>query len=77
MTPGAVMKLQPPAFAMGHRLAKGHTLVLQIKSSDPDKIALMAGDPRVTVMTGPDATSLVLPVVSAPKIARDTVETTE
>jgi predicted acyl esterase len=75
-TPGAVMKLKPPAFAMAHRLAKGHVLVLQVKASDPDKIAMTAADPRITIMTGPDATELRLPVVNAPRIARDRVATT-
>jgi predicted acyl esterase len=77
VTPGAVMKLSPPAMAMGHRLARGHVLVLEVKASDPDKIALTAVDPRITVVTGPDTTSMRLPVVSAPKIARDGLVTTD
>jgi predicted acyl esterase len=77
VTPGAVMELQPPAMAMGHRLAKGHVLVLEVKASDPDKVATTAVDPRITVMTGPDATELRLPVVKAPRIARDGLTTTD
>lgn len=68
--PGEVMELRPPAFAMGHRLAKGHALVLQVATSDPDKVPLSAVDPRVTVVTGPGATELRLPVVSAPRLVR-------
>ena len=68
VVPGEVMKLKPPAFAMGHRLAKGHSLVLQVATSDPDKAPLFPVDPRVTVATGPDATELRLPVVKAPRI---------
>jgi predicted acyl esterase len=75
--PGAPMKMSLPAMAMGHRLAKGHQLVFEVRTSDPDKIALTAMDPRVTVLTGADATSLRLPVVSAPKLAADTLTTTD
>lgn len=77
VAPGTVMKLSPPAMAMGHRLAKGHVLVLEVKTSDPDKVATTALDPRITVFTGPDATVLRLPVVNAPKIASDALVTTE
>jgi predicted acyl esterase len=75
--PGSVLEMSPPAMAMAHKLAKGHVLVLEVRSSDPDKVAMTAVDPRVTVMTGPDATSLRLPVVSAPVIARDELVTTD
>ena len=75
--PGEVMLLKPPAFAMGHRLAKGHALVLEVKTSDPDKIAMSGADARVTVMTGPEATSVLLPVVSKPTIAADPLVTTD
>jgi hypothetical protein len=34
-------------------------------------------DPRVTVLTGPDATSVRLPVISAPAIAKDALVTTD
>jgi predicted acyl esterase len=77
VTPGAVMKLKPPAFAMGHRLAQGHELVLQISASDRDKLALTAVDPRITVHTGPDATEVRLPVVQAPRLVRDQLVTTD
>ncbi len=39
VTPGALMKLRPPAFAMGHHFARGHSLVLRVTTSDPDKVA--------------------------------------
>ena len=77
VTPGAAMTMKLPAMAMAHRLAKGHVLVFEVRSSDPDKIALTSADPRVTVMTGAKATSLRLPVVSAPSIARDALVTTD
>jgi uncharacterized protein len=77
VVPGSPMTMKLPAFAMAHRLAKGHSLVFEVRTSDPDKIALTAMDPRVTVMTGAEATSLRLPVVNAPRIARDTLVTTD
>ena len=77
VTPGAPMTMTLPAMAMGHRLAKGHALVFEVRASDPDKIASTAMDPRITVLTGAKATSLRLPVVSAPRIARDRLVTTE
>jgi uncharacterized protein len=77
VVPGSPMTMKLPAFAMAHRLAKGHALVFEVRTSDPDKIALTAMDPRVTVMTGAEATSLRLPVVNAPRIARDTLVTTD
>jgi putative CocE/NonD family hydrolase len=75
--PGTVLEMTPPAMAMAHKLAKGHVLVLEVRSSDPDKVAMTAVDPRVTVLTGPDATSVRLPVISAPTIAKDALVTTD
>jgi predicted acyl esterase len=69
--PGEVMRLRPPGFAIAQRVARGHALVLQIATSDPDKVPLTSVDPLVTVFTGPGATELRLPVVSAPRIADD------
>ncbi len=77
VVPGEAMTMTLPAMAMGHRLAKGHSLVLEIKTSDPDKVALTSVDPRITVFTGPEGTSLALPVVKAPVIARDGLVTTD
>lgn len=77
VVPGEAMTMTLPAMAMGHRLARGHSLVLEIKTSDPDKVAMTSVDPRITVLTGPDATSLLLPVVSSPRIARDGLVTTD
>ena len=68
VVPGEVMRLKPPAFAVAHRLAKGHALVLQVATSDPDKAPLFTADPRVTVVTGPGQTELRLPVVTAPRL---------
>jgi predicted acyl esterase len=77
VVPGIPMTMKLPAMAMGHRLAKGHSLVFEVRTSDPDKIALTSVDPRVTVMTGSEATSLRLPVVKAPAIAPDGLVTTD
>jgi hypothetical protein len=63
--------MHPPGFAMAHNLSEGHRLVLRITASDPDKVPLFSIDPRITVFTGPDATTLRLPVVDAPPLFED------
>ncbi len=60
--PGQRMELHPPAMAMGHELAAGHSLVLRITTSDPDKVATFAVDPQITVFSGTGGTALRVPV---------------
>ncbi|HEX2084416.1 MAG TPA: CocE/NonD family hydrolase C-terminal non-catalytic domain-containing protein, partial [Solirubrobacteraceae bacterium] len=64
VTPGQRYVLNPPPMAMAHRLRKGHRLVLQVTTADPDKAPFFAEDPRVTVFTGHEATKVTVPVVS-------------
>lgn len=72
VVPGARIDLDPPAFPIAHHVRKGTTLVLRVTTSDPDKVPWAATDPAVTVVTGPEATRLRLPVVTAPRLAGDT-----
>ena len=73
VTPGQRYVLEPPGFVMAHHLRKGHRLVLQVTTSDADKVGTFADDPRVTVYTGPEATEVTIPVVENPKLSRDDV----
>jgi uncharacterized protein len=73
VVPGEKYTLRPPGFAMAHHLRKGHRLVLQVTTSDPDKVATFANDPKVTVFTGPQGTKFTVPVVSRPTLSADTV----
>jgi hypothetical protein len=73
VVPGERYTLEPPGFAMAHHLREGHRLVLQVTTSDPDKAPLFAADPQVSVFTGPEGTSLRVPVVGAPTLVADTV----
>ena len=73
VVPGERYTLDPPGFAMAHHLQKGHRLVLQVTTSDPDKAPLFAVDPNVTVFTGADGTRVTVPVASRPALAADTV----
>ena len=73
VTPGQRYVLDPTPMAMAHRLRRGHKLVLQVTTSDADKVPFFAEDPRITVFTGPDATKVSVPVVSRPKSAVDNV----
>ena len=57
VVPADPMLLHPPAMAMAHNLRAGHRLVLSLTASDPDKVPTFAVDPRITVHTGPGATS--------------------
>jgi X-Pro dipeptidyl-peptidase-like protein len=63
VVPGRRMLLKPPGFVMAQHVHAGHRLELRVMTSDPDKVPLFAVDPQVTVLTGPDATRLRLPVV--------------
>jgi predicted acyl esterase len=69
--------MYPPGFSMGHKLRKGHRLVLRVTTSDPDKIPLFSVDPKVTVFTGVPHTVLELPVVDRPILYRDAVSLKE
>jgi len=73
VVPGERYVLDPPGFTMAHHLRKGHELLLRVTTSSPDKAPLFSVDPRVTVFTGPDGTSLELPVVQKPRLVPDTV----
>lgn len=71
--PGVPYEMEPPGFAMAHDLREGHRLVMRVTTSDPDKAPTFATDPRITVMTGPDATALRVPVVSDRSLVTDDV----
>ena len=71
--PGVAYEMEPPGFAMAHNLRAGHKLVLRFTTSDPDKVPTFAVDPQVTIATGPNGTSLRVPVVSEPTLVADDV----
>ena len=73
VTPGQRYDMTPPGFAMAHHLRAGHKLVLKVSTSDPDKVPTFANDPKVTVFTGPGATSFTLPVVAGATLSKDDV----
>jgi putative CocE/NonD family hydrolase len=73
VVPGQRYTLEPPGFTMAHHLREGHRLLLRVTTSSPDKVPTFSADPRVTVFTGPDATSVTVPVVAAPSLFPDTV----
>ena len=74
VTPGEKYVLEPGCFVMAHHLRKGHRLVLQVTTSDADKVATFSSDPQVTVFAGgEDGTKVAVPVVSNPKLLRDDV----
>jgi len=77
VVPGERYDMQPPCFAMGHHLREGHRLVLRVTTSDPDKVPMFAQDLQVTVFTGPDATSVEVPVVPGATLYPDTVPLTD
>lgn len=69
--PALRMDLEPPCMAMAHNLEAGHKLAVRITTADPDKAPLFATDPQVTVFSGPDATSIDLPVVPDAEVQTD------
>ena len=73
VVPGERYTLEPPGFAMAQHLRAGHRLVLQVTTSDPDKVPFFTVDPNVTVFTGPEGTNVTVPVVSAPSLVPDNV----
>ena len=73
VTPGQRYVLDPPGFVMAHHLRRGHRLVLQVTTSDADKVGLFAEDPKVTVFTGREATAVTVPIVPNAKVSRDDV----
>jgi hypothetical protein len=76
VVPGERYDMEPPCFAMAHHLRAGHRLVLRVTTSDPDKVPMFAGDPRVSVFTGPQATSVEVPVVDGARLYPDEVPLT-
>jgi predicted acyl esterase len=77
VVPGERYDMQPPCFAMAHHLRQGHRLVLRVTTSDPDKVPMFAQDLQVTVFTGPEATSVELPVVPGATLYPDVVPLTQ
>jgi hypothetical protein len=77
VVPGTRYDMQPPCFAMAHHLREGHRLVLRVTTSDPDKVPMFAQDLQVTVFTGPEATSVELPVVPGATLYPDVVPLTQ
>ena len=73
VVPGQRYDMKPPGFAMAHHLRAGHKLVLKVSTSDPDKVPTFANDPKVTVFTGPGATSFTLPVLQDAALYKDEV----
>lgn len=73
VVPGERMDLRLQCFTMAHRLRRGDRLVLRVSTSDFEHTPVFAFDPRVTVFTGRNATSLRLPVVTGPKLFSDTL----
>jgi predicted acyl esterase len=71
IVPGEVMKLEPFCWPMGHKLRKGHSLVLRVASSDGEFVPLGASG-YVSVHVGADATKLSIPVVDGAKLTADT-----
>jgi predicted acyl esterase len=74
--PGIRYEMEPPGFAMAHNLREGHKLVLRFTTSDPDKVPTFAQDPNISIFTGPNGTSLRVPVVDSPVLVDDTVPLT-
>jgi hypothetical protein len=74
VTPGEKYVMQPDGFVMAHHLRKGHRLVLQVTTSDPDKVPMFSADPNVTVFTGgEDGTKVTLPVATQARLVADDV----
>jgi uncharacterized protein len=71
ISPGERYDMNPPCFAIAHKLRAGHKLVLRVTSSDPDKVPMFALDPQVSVFTGEGGTGLRLPVVDDPGLYSD------
>jgi hypothetical protein len=74
VTPGEKYVMKPEGFVMAHHLRKGHKLVLQVTTSDPDKVPTFSNDPQVTVFSGgADGTAVTLPIATKSVLAPDDV----
>lgn len=73
VVPGNVYTLHPPGFAMAHHVRSGHRLVLEVTTTDDDKVATFANDPHISVVIGGAGTVVRLPVVERPALVADTV----
>ncbi|HEX4364606.1 MAG TPA: CocE/NonD family hydrolase [Solirubrobacteraceae bacterium] len=63
--PGVRMQLDPPCFTVSQHVHPGDRLVLQVTTSDPDKLPLFTIDPHITVFTGgAGGTHIDLPVAT-------------
>lgn len=71
VVPAERYMMNPPGYAMAHRLRNGHKLVLRVTTSDPDKVPMFSIDPNVTVFTGPGGTVLQVPVIQNPVLYKD------
>ena len=69
--PDQLMTMDPPCWAMAHKLKAGQKLVLRVTASDPDHVPLGIGDPQITVEGGASGTKLTLPVHDGAPLYKD------
>ncbi len=74
--PGQEMTIELDGMPQAHLIEKGHSLMLVIASSHPDKVATFGGGAVVNVVTGGEnGTQLKLPVIYEPKLYADPMPT--
>jgi hypothetical protein len=73
VVPGTPYVLHPPGFAMAHHVRAGHRLVLEVSTTDADKVRTFANDPHISVVIGARGTSVQLPVIERAALVPDTV----
>ncbi len=71
VVPGKKYVMDPPGTTLAHNLRKGHRLVMNVTTSEFDKVPIYFLDPHVEVFTGPGETVLQVPVVDRPTYYKD------
>ena len=72
VVPGEAMDLEPSCFTMAHVLNAGERVVLGVGAWSPHHVSSFAQDARVTVFSGPGATSVDLPARPGATVYDDT-----
>ncbi len=71
VVPGVAYDLSPPCWPLAHVLPAGNELVMEVTTTDADKMGLHENDLDISVITGLRGTSLQVPVVPDAPLHQD------
>ncbi len=65
------MALEPQCFTAAHRVSAGDQIQVAIGTTGPHHVGFPTVEPEITIHTGPDKTSLTLPIATGGALSKD------